>query len=65
MTSGTDVVTAHVREELLRALDSMRAELDRVELLSAALEAFSKPVPDYEPGFQHLRHLTSDVAEIK
>jgi len=47
-----------VRRELKRVLDNMRADLDRVEILSAALQAFSKPVPDYEPGFRHVRNLS-------
>ena len=42
-----------VRRELHRVLDNMRADLERVEILTAALKAFSKPVPDYEPGFRH------------
>jgi hypothetical protein len=37
-----------------RILRDLHAELDRVELLAAALDAFSTPVPDYEPMFRHL-----------
>lgn len=34
----------------------MHGELYRVEILAAALNAFSQPIPDYEPAFQHLRN---------
>jgi hypothetical protein len=51
-----ETATDRVRRQLKRALDNMRADLDRVEILSAALQAFSKPVPDYEPGFRHMRN---------
>jgi len=47
-----------VRRELHRVLDNVRADLDRVEILSAALNAFSKPVPDYEPRFRHVHDAT-------
>ena len=43
-----------VRRDLHRVLDNMRADLDRVEILTAALSAFSRPVPDYEPGLPAL-----------
>lgn len=60
----TESATDRVRCELHRALDHMRADLDRVEILSAALNAFSKPVPDYEPGFQHLRNMDLRTHEL-
>jgi hypothetical protein len=50
-----------VKCDLNRALDNMRIDLDRVELLTAALSAFSKPVPEYEPIFQHV-HATALTA---
>ncbi|MSO66411.1 MAG: hypothetical protein EXR03_07465 [Pseudolabrys sp.] len=53
-----------VRRDLRRALDTTRADLDRVEILAAALSGFSKPIPDYEPGFHHMRHLTLDAHRI-
>lgn len=43
-----------VRQELHRAVESVRMELDRIELLTGALDAFSRPVPDYEPRLRHL-----------
>jgi hypothetical protein len=54
-----------VRRELNGALDKIRVELDRIELLSIALSAFSKPVPEYEPDFRHLRHITAPAIELK
>jgi hypothetical protein len=60
----TETAADRVRRELHRALDNMRADLDRVEILAAALGAFSKPVPDYEPSFRHLRHVTLNAHQI-
>lgn len=51
----SDMAMDQVRSELLRALDHTRTDLDRVEILSAAMSAFCKPVPEYEPRFQHER----------
>ncbi len=53
-----------VRSDLCRSLDHMRAELDRVEILTIALNAFSQPVPDYEPAFRHMDHLALDQHQI-
>jgi hypothetical protein len=47
-----------MQRELDRAVAALRLDLDRVELLTAAVNAFSRPVPEYEPSFQHL-HRTS------
>jgi hypothetical protein len=46
--------TERMQRELDRAMDTLRADLDRVELLTAALSAFSRPVPAYEPSFHHV-----------
>ena len=54
----TETAIDRVRRELHRVLDNIRGDLDRVEILTAALSAFGKPVPDYEPGFRHMRNLT-------
>ena len=61
---NSDRAMEQVRSDLLRALDHTRAELDRIELLSAALNAFSQPVPDYEPKFQHMHGLGLTRHEI-
>ncbi len=54
-----------LRRELNRAIDRIRVELDRIEILSAALGAFSTPVPDYDPGFHHLRRVSAHAIELK
>ena len=61
---GTEPATDRVKRELDGALDTLRADLDRIDILSAALRAFSIPVPDYEPPFQHVRHLTLNAHEL-
>jgi hypothetical protein len=61
---ATDSAMDRVTSELLRALDHTRAELDSIELLSAALSAFTQPVPDYEPRFQHVHGLALTRHEI-
>jgi hypothetical protein len=43
-----------MRDDLHRATEQMRTDLLRVEILTAALSAFSRPIPDYEPTFHHL-----------
>jgi hypothetical protein len=50
-----------VKCELHGVLDHMRADLDRIEILTAA---FSRPVPDYEPSFRHMRHLMLTAHEL-
>jgi hypothetical protein len=42
-----------LRHELHHALQNLHAEIDRVEILTAALDAFAKPIPEYQPGFRH------------
>jgi hypothetical protein len=54
-----------VRRELCRVLDHMRADLDRIEILTAALSAFGKPVPEYEPSFQHMHQMALSAHEIR
>ena len=45
-----------MRRELHRALDHVRADLDRVEILGGrARRASAQPIPDYEPDFRHMR----------
>jgi len=61
---ATDAAVERVKSELNRAFEKTRAELDRVEILAAGLAAFNKPVPGYEPRFQHLRQTTLDAREL-
>jgi hypothetical protein len=60
----TESAIDRARRELMRALDTTRADLDRIEIWTAAMSAFSRPVPDYEPAFRHLRHLNLNAHEI-
>jgi len=61
-----DALTAgdRLKGELQRSVERIRVELDKIEILSAAMSAFSQPVPAYEPGFHHLRHATANALEL-
>ncbi len=61
---GADPAVAKVKDELYRAFDRTRAELDRVEILAAGLAAFNAPIPGYEPTFHHLRRLSLTAHEL-
>ena len=61
----TETARDRVRRELHRVLDHMRADLDRIEILMAALSAFSRPVPDYEPCFRNMHHLMLTAHELR
>jgi hypothetical protein len=39
---------------LVEALERLHEDLDRVELWTAALDHFQRPVPDYTPGERYL-----------
>jgi hypothetical protein len=43
-----------VIRNLIEALERLRDDIDRMELWTAALGCFQHPVPDYQPGDQHL-----------
>jgi hypothetical protein len=60
----TNSAIDRVKRDLNRALDTMRADLDRIDILAAALVAFSRSVPDYEPAFRHMPYLTLSAHEI-
>lgn len=59
-TTATD----RIKRKLGDALDTMRSDLDRVELLAIGLNAFSRPIPDYEPRFMHLNAAALDAQEL-
>ena len=61
---ATDTAIDRVKSELGRTFEKRRAELDRIELLAAALAAFSKPIPDYEARFLHLRRVSHAAHEL-
>jgi hypothetical protein len=60
----TEAAIDRVKHDLHGALDTMRADLDRVELLAAALSVFSQPVLDYEPRFCHLQRVPPGAHEL-
>jgi hypothetical protein len=51
MSESAEDVIVH---NLIDALERLREELDRVELWTAALGHFQDPVPDYQPGNEHI-----------
>ncbi len=65
MTKEPGTAADRIKRDMSRALDRMRVELDRVEIMATALVAFTKPVPEYEPGFQHLRYASASAFEIR
>lgn len=39
---------------LIKSLERLRDDLDRMELWTAALDCFQHPIPDYRPDETHL-----------
>jgi hypothetical protein len=60
----TEATIDGMKREIHHVLDHMRSDLDRIEILLGALSGFSRPVPDYEPGFRHLRQFTAAAREL-
>lgn len=60
----SDNATDRMQRELDRAVEALRADLDRVELLTAAMAAFSRPVPEYEPTFWHAGRMQLKAHEL-
>jgi hypothetical protein len=61
---SNDAAVDRVKSELNRAFEKTRVDLERIEILAAALTAFSKPVPGYEPRFQHVQRHNRAVREL-
>jgi hypothetical protein len=64
MTKDALAAGDRLKRELQRSVERIRVELDKIEILSAAMSAFSQPVPTYEPGFRHLRHVMANAIEL-
>ena len=64
MAMRVETATDRMKRELHRLFDNIRGDLDRIEILTAALNVFSRPVPDYEPHFRHLRQSTLNAHEL-
>ena len=60
----SNMAMERVRGDLHLVLDRTRTDLDRIEILAAAMSAFSRPVPDYEPSFQHMNALALNRHEV-
>ena len=65
MAIQADGATDRMKHELHSLFDNVRRDLDRIEILLAALSAFSRPVPDYEPRFRHLRQSCLSAHELR
>ncbi|MCW5693468.1 MAG: hypothetical protein KIT48_14000 [Pseudolabrys sp.] len=55
----------HLKDEMQRSLDRVGRELEKLEILAAAMAAFSRPVPEYDHSFQHQRHLTASATVLR
>lgn len=64
MTRDALTTGDRLKGELQRSVERVRVELDKIEILSAAMSAFSQPVPNYEPRFVHMRHATANAIEL-
>lgn len=53
-----------LKQDLGGALRNVHAELERVEILAAALYGFSAPIPDYEPTFHHIAPVELTAHEL-
>jgi hypothetical protein len=52
--SGVEPAEDVIVCNLMQALTRLHDDLDRVELWTAALGCFLRPVPDYKPGDEHV-----------
>ena len=59
-----EIAPKRLKDELHMLFDNIRVDLDRVEILSAAVCAFTQPVPDYEPRFRHMQHAIVEAKEL-
>ncbi|MFN3659461.1 MAG: hypothetical protein ACK4UO_19625 [Pseudolabrys sp.] len=61
---ATETGTEKIKCELYRTMDSMRDDMLRIEILTAALAAFNRPVPEYEPTFRHVHRLDLNAHQL-
>ena len=54
MTSMPKPAEDMIVRNLIEALGRLHEDLDRMELWATALGCFAHPIPDYQPGEQHL-----------
>ncbi|HVV61858.1 MAG TPA: hypothetical protein VHD14_08880 [Pseudolabrys sp.] len=55
LTIEKETGTDRLGRDLERTIGKLRADIDRVEMLTAALRAFTAPVPEYEPRLRNVR----------
>lgn len=65
MTKEQNKPIERLRGEIYRALDSIEEQLKRLEILTGAMTAFSRPIPDYDMSFQHQRQLTASATVLR
>lgn len=53
-SAGADAAEQAIVCNLMQAITRLHDDLDRVELWTAALDCFLRPVPDYRPGDEYL-----------
>ena len=64
-TKSTSAPADVLKDKMHRSLETVGRELEKLELLAAAMAAFSQPVPEYEYSFQHQRHLTASATTLR
>jgi hypothetical protein len=52
--SAADIAEEKIVCNLMQAITRLHDDLDRVELWTAALNYFLRPVPDYRPGDEYI-----------
>jgi hypothetical protein len=52
--AAREPVRERIRRKLERAMEHMDEDFERVEFWAAALDAFTQPVPNYEPPHEFL-----------
>lgn len=65
MTERSPQPPERIKREMHRALDAIDTQLARLEILTAAMVAFSRPIPDYDLAFQHQRHLNASATVLR
>ena len=61
---ATEPATERLLKELRQTLEHMGIDLDRAEILTAALHNFARPIPDYEPRFQHFNNAALNLHQL-
>lgn len=56
--------TEGLRHEMHRVVERIGRELEKLEILAAAMAAFSRPVPEYDHNFRHQRHPTASATVL-